>query len=151
MLDEYLSLRIDSDGLLHSLPLLLDNHTPQIECLPDFLMRLYRNVNWAVESLCFDGLARECGLLYSNLPMTHVEHDDEDELEEASHLLRNTLFPSFRTTRFCPPPACAEDNTVLHLTSLVCRSPFATCYLFPFQIHNMNLMSYSTGNLVSHL
>ncbi len=51
MLDEYLSLRIDSDGLLHSLPLLLENHTPQIECLPDFLMRLYSNVNWTVGCL----------------------------------------------------------------------------------------------------
>jgi hypothetical protein len=34
MLEEYLGMKIDSDGLLHSLPLLVENHTPEVKpCL----------------------------------------------------------------------------------------------------------------------
>jgi DNA mismatch repair protein MLH1 len=40
MLSEYFSLDISASGQVESLPLLLRDYTPQLDNLPDFLMRL---------------------------------------------------------------------------------------------------------------
>jgi len=40
MLSEYFSLDITADGLVESLPALLRDYTPNLDKLPNFLMRL---------------------------------------------------------------------------------------------------------------
>jgi DNA mismatch repair protein MLH1 len=40
MLSEYFSLSISGEGMLESIPLLLKDYVPNLDRLPDFLMRL---------------------------------------------------------------------------------------------------------------
>ena len=49
MLEDYFSLRINSEGLLESLPLLLPGYTPNLDKLPGFLMRLGPQVSARIE------------------------------------------------------------------------------------------------------
>ncbi len=49
MLSEYFSLDISESGLVESLPLLLRDYTPNLDNLPNFLMRLgpqVRAMHW---------------------------------------------------------------------------------------------------------
>ena len=45
MLDEYLSISIDKDGRLCTLPSILLNHVPDLDALPTFILRLGTEVN----------------------------------------------------------------------------------------------------------
>ena len=50
MLDEYFSLKINGQGQLESLPLLMGDYTPNLDKLPLFLMRLGPQVGEALIS-----------------------------------------------------------------------------------------------------
>eukprot|EP00271_Cylindrocystis_brebissonii_P008873 TRINITY_DN233_c1_g1_i3.p1 TRINITY_DN233_c1_g1~~TRINITY_DN233_c1_g1_i3.p1 ORF type:complete len:709 (+),score=177.20 TRINITY_DN233_c1_g1_i3:641-2767(+) len=45
MLGEYFGMEIDSAGVLHTLPLVLDHHTPSLERLPEFMLALGNDVH----------------------------------------------------------------------------------------------------------
>ena len=64
MLAEYLSLEIDGDGRLVSLPQLVDGYVPPLNVLPNFVWRLATKVDWTAEQPCFDGLATELAAFY---------------------------------------------------------------------------------------
>ena len=59
MLDDYLSLEIDNEGNLLSIPELLEGYVPFFGGLPIFLLRLATEVNWDDEEMCFKNLAEE--------------------------------------------------------------------------------------------
>lgn len=59
MLDDYLSLEIDNEGNLLSIPELLEGYVPFFGGLPIFLLRLATEVNWDDEEMCFNNLAEE--------------------------------------------------------------------------------------------
>ena len=40
MLEEYFAITIDASGLLSSMPILMPNHTPDLDALPLFILRL---------------------------------------------------------------------------------------------------------------
>lgn len=83
MLDEYYRISFDpcadeGRGALTSLPDLLPRFTPSPAGLPVFLLRLATEVNWEQEQVCFEGVATELGLYYSDLSC-HFEEDEEGE------------------------------------------------------------------------
>ncbi|XP_058238512.1 DNA mismatch repair protein Mlh1 isoform X2 [Hemibagrus wyckioides] len=65
MLDDYFSMKIDEEGNLTGLPLLLDNYCPAMEGLPLFILRLATEVNWDSEKDCFHDFTKECSYFYS--------------------------------------------------------------------------------------
>lgn len=52
MLEEYFSVFIDSDGNLSRLPVILDQYTPDMDRVPEFLLCLGNDVSTS-ESKCF--------------------------------------------------------------------------------------------------
>uniref|UniRef100_A0A1Y1K4T7 DNA mismatch repair protein S5 domain-containing protein n=1 Tax=Photinus pyralis TaxID=7054 RepID=A0A1Y1K4T7_PHOPY len=67
MLKAYFSIDIDEFGYLKSLPLLLDNHLPEMGCLPMYILRLATEVDWEHEKKCFRQFARETGMYYAKM------------------------------------------------------------------------------------
>jgi len=53
---------------LHTLPRLLDAHTPLLQYLPDFLLGLAYDVNWDDEKECFRSLAQCLAAFYAHPP-----------------------------------------------------------------------------------
>ncbi|CAF1267997.1 unnamed protein product [Rotaria sordida] len=56
MLEDYFSLRISSKDppiRLETLPILLDTYVPNLDYLPQFILRLSKEVNWTEERECF--------------------------------------------------------------------------------------------------
>eukprot|EP00117_Sycon_ciliatum_P041998 scpid39131/ scgid30620/ DNA mismatch repair protein Mlh1; MutL protein homolog 1 len=68
MLDDYLCMRIDENGCLRTLPLLLENFVPNLDGLPMLVLRLATEVDWTSEQGCFDTLAKEFSYLYAYKP-----------------------------------------------------------------------------------
>ncbi|CED84675.1 DNA mismatch repair protein-MLH1 family [Phaffia rhodozyma] len=99
MLDEYFSLTITEDGRIESIPLLLEGYTPDLNRLPEFLMRLGPGVDWSDEEACFESFLRELAYFYIPLPLlpsdeTDATRDKERELE--SFQIEHVIFPALR-------------------------------------------------------
>jgi DNA mismatch repair protein MLH1 len=70
LLAEYFSIVIeDRDGQPHlvGLPVLLEGYRPAPHGIPNFLLRLATEVDWAEEKPCFHGVCRELGNYYGTL------------------------------------------------------------------------------------
>ncbi|XP_007020138.2 PREDICTED: DNA mismatch repair protein MLH1 isoform X1 [Theobroma cacao] len=68
MLEEYFCIFIDSDGNLSRLPILLDQYTPDMDRVPEFLLCLGNDVDWEDEKNCFQSLAAALGNFYAMHP-----------------------------------------------------------------------------------
>jgi DNA mismatch repair protein MLH1 len=60
--------------VLTGLPILLQEHSPSPHGVPLFLLRLATEVDWTEERPCFDGVCRDLGNYYSQLPSSHGEN-----------------------------------------------------------------------------
>ena len=62
MLRECVGLGIDGGGRLMALPALIDHYVPDMDRLPQLVLRLARDVEWRSEKECFRSLAEaSCG------------------------------------------------------------------------------------------
>ncbi|XP_022720170.1 DNA mismatch repair protein MLH1, partial [Durio zibethinus] len=68
MLEEYFCIFIDSDGNLSRLPILLDQYTPDMDRVPEFVLCLGNDVDWENEKNCFQSLAAALGNFYAMHP-----------------------------------------------------------------------------------
>ncbi|KAJ7568741.1 hypothetical protein O6H91_01G046000 [Diphasiastrum complanatum] len=68
MLQEYFNLSIDESANLCTLPLILDQYTPDMDRLPQFVLNLGNNVDWETEKECFDSVAAAIGEFYAIHP-----------------------------------------------------------------------------------
>ncbi|CAE6128868.1 unnamed protein product [Arabidopsis arenosa] len=68
MLEEYFSVYIDSNGNLSRLPVILDQYTPDMDRVPEFLLCLGNDVEWEDEKSCFQGVSAAIGNFYAMHP-----------------------------------------------------------------------------------
>nr|CAD1824525.1 unnamed protein product [Ananas comosus var. bracteatus] len=68
MLEEYFCINIDQDGNLMRLPVILDQHTPDMDRLPEFLLSLGNDVDWENEKECFQTVSAVLGNFYAVHP-----------------------------------------------------------------------------------
>jgi len=116
MLEEYFSIRIDKNGMLGALPVLLENHVPSVCHLPRFLVKLATEVDYENEKSCFESICSEIGVYYAELSDDigggdGAEGDNISLIDdEARKLVQHTLFPNIA---FClqPPKEFASDGT----------------------------------------
>jgi DNA mismatch repair protein MutL len=92
MIQEYFAIRIvreDETGVirLQGLPDLLEGYEPSPHGIPLFLLRLATEVDWTEEKPCFDGICRELGKFYAQIP-SHLDR------EEHIAWVRHTIFPA---------------------------------------------------------
>lgn len=68
MLKEYFAVEIDELGNLCTLPVVLDQYTPDMDRLPSFLLNLGNNVDWETEIECFETFAAAMADFYAMHP-----------------------------------------------------------------------------------
>ncbi|KAK4413391.1 DNA mismatch repair protein MLH1 [Sesamum alatum] len=68
MLEEYFGIHIDPDGNLSRLPIVLDQYTPDMDRVPEFVLCLGNDVNWDEEKICFQTIAAAIGNFYAFHP-----------------------------------------------------------------------------------
>uniref|UniRef100_A0A0D9YK94 DNA mismatch repair protein S5 domain-containing protein n=2 Tax=Oryza glumipatula TaxID=40148 RepID=A0A0D9YK94_9ORYZ len=68
MINEYFSIHIDQDGKLTRLPVVLDQYTPDMDRLPEFVLALGNDVTWDDEKECFRTVAAAIGNFYALHP-----------------------------------------------------------------------------------
>ncbi|XP_072981652.1 DNA mismatch repair protein MLH1 isoform X1 [Typha angustifolia] len=68
MLEEYFCINIDQQGNLTRLPVILDQHTPDMDRLPEFLLSLANDVDWENEKECFETVSAVLGNFYAVHP-----------------------------------------------------------------------------------
>ncbi|KAK3008636.1 hypothetical protein RJ639_013445, partial [Escallonia herrerae] len=68
MLEEYFSIHVDSKGNLSRLPIILDQYTPDMDCVPEFVLCLGNDVDWENEKNCFQSIAAALGNFYAMSP-----------------------------------------------------------------------------------
>ncbi|KAF8322563.1 DNA mismatch repair protein MutL [Clavulina sp. PMI_390] len=127
MLDEYFAINITEDGKLESLPILLNNYTPNFDRLPLFLMRLGPQVNWTEEKACFDTLLRELAYFYIPTPLplpptTETSSPDEtqqdgDDEETQRWQIQHVLIPALRSF-LVPSKALIKAKAAVQVASL---------------------------------
>ncbi|KAJ8539968.1 hypothetical protein K7X08_026357 [Anisodus acutangulus] len=68
MLEEYFGIYIDPNGNMSRLPVLLDQYTPDMDRIPEFVLCLGNDVDWEVEKVCFQTIAAALGNFYAMHP-----------------------------------------------------------------------------------
>ncbi|XP_024963412.1 DNA mismatch repair protein MLH1 isoform X2 [Cynara cardunculus var. scolymus] len=81
MLDEYFSIHVDPHGNLCRLPVILDQHAPDMDRAPEFVLCLGNDVNWNDERLCFQTIAAALGNFYAMHPPLLPNPSSGDSLE----------------------------------------------------------------------
>lgn len=79
MLKECVGLEISSTGCLTALPALIDHYVPDLDRLPQLVLRIARDVEWRSEKACFQSLAQvhkvnACLALHDFLDALSEEH-----------------------------------------------------------------------------
>ncbi|TFL07271.1 histidine kinase-like ATPase [Pterulicium gracile] len=117
LLQEYFHLGISEKGLVETLPLLLKGYTPNLDKLPDFLMRLGPEVTWTDEQQCFEGILRELAYFYtpSATPGATADPDSEQEKSERWQI-EHVLFPAFR--KYLVPTSSLLARDVVEIADL---------------------------------
>ena len=98
MLEDYFSLSLSSSDPLcmETLPILLDSYVPNLDYLPQFLLRLSTEVNWNDEYECFRTFADEISKFYSYRMNIYSEQDGDSE-EKQYWVIEHLLYHSFKT------------------------------------------------------
>ncbi|KAL3513371.1 hypothetical protein ACH5RR_026088 [Cinchona calisaya] len=68
MLEEYFGIHVDANGNLSRLPVILDQYTPDMDRVPEFLLCLGNDVDWDDEKICFQTVAAALGNFYAMHP-----------------------------------------------------------------------------------
>lgn len=68
LLEEYFCICIDSHGNLSRLPVILDQYTPDMDRIPEFVLSLGNDVDWEDEKNCFQTIAAAVGNFYAMHP-----------------------------------------------------------------------------------
>ncbi|KAF5936579.1 hypothetical protein HYC85_024085 [Camellia sinensis] len=68
MLEEYFCIYVDSQGNLSRLPVILDQYTPDMDRVPEFVLCLGNDVDWEDEKSCFQSIAAALGNFYAMHP-----------------------------------------------------------------------------------
>lgn len=110
MLAEYFHIEINDDGEIESLPMLIEDFSPEISKLTSYIVNLAINVDWTDEQEFFRGFFRETAKFYSKISLL----TDKKEWE---WMLEHVVFPAVRKS-LLPPKSFDEESVILQLTSL---------------------------------
>ncbi|KAK5638973.1 hypothetical protein RI129_013268 [Pyrocoelia pectoralis] len=112
MLKEYFSIEIDEFGYLKSLPILLENHVPEMGHLPMYILRLATEVDWEHEKKCFKSFARETGIYYAKMLECNLQSSDSWKW-----IIEHVFYPAIKES-FLPPKSFTENAAVLQIADL---------------------------------
>ncbi|KAG8901182.1 DNA mismatch repair protein [Tulasnella sp. 403] len=135
MLDAYFSIAINDEEELESIPMLLQDFTPNLDRLPQFLMRLGPQVAWWKEKECFETILRELAYFHRPGPLENFlgesavasdkmqTESDENTGEDVSAKdkaerwqIQHVLFPAMR--KYLVPPKSLLESDVVQVANL---------------------------------
>jgi DNA mismatch repair protein MLH1 len=98
MLDDYFAIGLSSTTpvRLETLPILLDSYVPNLDYLPQFLLRLSSEVNWTDERQCFRTFADELSKFYSYRMQIYSEENGDSE-QKQHWAIEHLLYHAFKT------------------------------------------------------
>lgn len=107
LLEDYFSISLnDVEESLEALPVLIDQHQPNIFYLPEFIYRIINKVEWSDEKLCFKSFGKELARFYSYPPEIDLSSN------EWSNLIENKIFPLYKNMLL---PSKTSSKQSLHL------------------------------------
>ncbi|XP_022159006.1 DNA mismatch repair protein MLH1 [Momordica charantia] len=68
MLEEFFCIHIDKNGNLARLPLVLDQYTPDMDRVPEFIVSLANDIDWEDEKNCLQSVSAAIGNFYAMHP-----------------------------------------------------------------------------------
>ncbi|XP_070396428.1 DNA mismatch repair protein Mlh1-like [Dermacentor albipictus] len=114
MLEDYFSLGINESGEITSLPIILNDHTPPVEGLPMYALRLATEVEWEKEQECFETFCRETARFYAAPTIDVGQADDPNGWKWVTE---HVVFPAAKQTLRLPVEYM-ENSCVLQVASL---------------------------------
>jgi len=118
MLDDYLSIKIDKNGNVLTIPILLEGYVPYFGNLPIFLLRLATEVDYEDEEECFRTLAKELARFYAvstdeNSQFDEKQHEEIDknnpsETDSWMKIIETVVFPALKS-RAKPSKSCITN------------------------------------------
>ncbi|CAK9684510.1 DNA mismatch repair protein MutL family protein [Candida parapsilosis] len=108
MFNEYFQIKIDNDGNLITIPMIMPNIQPDFRKLAYFIYRLGTRINYDNEKQCLHGILRQIALLYVPEPLDDgcdqeeqqegggIDDDVGSKRESLEHELENVLFPEIK-------------------------------------------------------
>lgn len=91
MLEEYFGIQIDIHGNLSRLPVVLDQYTPDMDRVPEFVLCLGNDIEWESEKNCFQGISAAVGNFYAiHPPMLPNPSGDGLKFYEKKRPYKNT-------------------------------------------------------------
>ncbi|KAH1024802.1 hypothetical protein HUJ05_004236 [Dendroctonus ponderosae] len=130
MLREYFSINIGPNGMLQSLPILLENYIPNPLGVPLYLIRLATEVDWEEEKKCFDSFARETAMFYANVS------SDTDENGKSWKWVTEYLFGKLINVDVPKTP-----NILAQTAEVIERGNFSYFYVYSGRPIVLNLTS----------
>ncbi|CAG9861631.1 unnamed protein product [Phyllotreta striolata] len=112
MLEDYFSVKIDREGNILSLPIILENYLPDPAGLCTYIVRLATEVNWEVEKECFRTFAEETAKFYAKIP-----EEVNQNGKEWQWVTEHVLYPAIKEY-FIPPKSFMENCAVLEIADL---------------------------------
>ncbi|EGC34291.1 hypothetical protein DICPUDRAFT_55923 [Dictyostelium purpureum] len=137
LLKEYFSIEIDDQGMLTSIPQVLDHYVPCTDNLPIFLLKLSTEVEWEFEKECLLGIVKEISSFYKIEPsfiklrdLQNLQQQQQQQQQDKPNqtnvnyikkdgkewTIQHLIFPAFR--KLLPPKRFANDGSVIQITSL---------------------------------
>lgn len=114
MLDEYFSIEI-RDHVLTAIPVLLDSLVqPDINKLPEFLLRIGLEVDWKREKDCLGKICELVAWFYGNLP---DEWKINENVFDYKYHYKNTIFPYLRGRVKADPRFISFSNGIIRIVS----------------------------------
>ncbi|KAK9869246.1 hypothetical protein WA026_002996 [Henosepilachna vigintioctopunctata] len=112
MLEEYFSMKIDTDGNLCGLPMLLEMYVPDTSGLPMYIIRLATEVNWESEKECFHTFAKETARFYAKLTL-----NSKFEKSDWKWIVEHVVYPGIKDY-FIPPKDFTNNAAILEIANL---------------------------------
>uniref|UniRef100_A0A8D8FJS6 DNA mismatch repair protein Mlh1 n=4 Tax=Culex pipiens TaxID=7175 RepID=A0A8D8FJS6_CULPI len=107
---EYFGLSISEEGLLESIPVVIEDYTPSVVHLATYVLRLATEVEWDDEQECFQSFCRETAEYYAKIALTKEDQEYKWETEHA-------IYPAIKQY-LLPPKSFGKNGTILQVANL---------------------------------
>lgn len=107
---EYFGLSISEEGLLESIPVVIEDYTPSVVHLATYVLRLATEVEWDDEQECFQSFCRETADYYAKIALTKEDQEYKWETEHA-------IYPAIKQY-LLPPTSFGKNGTILQVANL---------------------------------
>ncbi|KAL9704941.1 hypothetical protein quinque_008459 [Culex quinquefasciatus] len=107
---EYFGLSVSEEGLLESIPVVIEDYTPSVVHLATYVLRLATEVEWDDEQECFQSFCRETAEYYAKIALTKEDQEYKWETEHA-------IYPAIKQY-LLPPKSFGKNGTILQVANL---------------------------------